>query len=189
MKKAVSLLFVVIFFLSSAALADTFTFSNGVRWGMSQDEVRKCDPSYFSERQYHDGVHYLRVTGAPISKYEAIKEYDFAGDDLFMVMYELNLYNSEVSDYEYLQNALTYVYGNPQKLSGDTVLKYMGAVMNLDFQGSNYMEFSHAHQWTVNNTNIWLFRGGFDDQYQIILMYTDKNYNVNKIPQYDIRGL
>ena len=175
MRKALlGLLPVMLMMLAFPALAEPYTFSNGVQWGMSKAEIaeiEKAEPDDdVSGREHVQGVMYCDQT---VSKYTADRVYILADDELFSVWYE-DFSSNEDKDLKYLQGALT----------------------SLDVTDSDWSEevtFSSqsSSQWTVgDDTNIWLFNVTSDsDENVIFLFYIDANFDESQIGIYDTTGL
>lgn len=188
MRKALlGLLPVMLMMLAFPALAEPYTFSNGVQWGMSKAEIaeiEKAEPDDDAPgREHVQGVMYCDQT---VSKYTADRVYILADDELFSVWYG-NFSSNEDKDLKYLQGALTSLYGEAAALPPENVAKFITDTLDSGLGG----EVTFSSQWTVgDDTNIWLFNvtSDFDEKY-IILIYIDANFDESQIGIYDTTGL
>lgn len=188
MRKALLGLFpVMLMMLAFPALAEPYTFSNGVQWGMSKAEIaeiEKAEPDDDAPgREHVQGVMYCDQT---VSKYTADRVYILADDELFSVWYG-NFSSNEDKDLKYLQGALTSLYGEAAALPPENVAKFITDTLDSGLGG----EVTFSSQWTVgDDTNIWLFNvtSDFDEKY-IILIYIDANFDESQIGIYDTTGL
>ena len=188
MRKAhLGLLPVMLMMLAFPALAEPYTFSNGVQWGMSKAEsaeIEKAEPDDDAPgREHVQGVMYCDQT---VSKYTADRVYILADDELFSVWYG-NFSSNEDKDLKYLQGALTSLYGESAALPPENVAKFITDTLDSGLGG----EVTFSSQWTVgDDTNIWLFNvtSDFDEKY-IILIYIDANFDGSQIGIYNTTGL
>lgn len=188
MRKALlGLLPVMLMMLAFPALAEPYTFSNGVQWGMSKAEIaeiEKAEPDDDAPgREHVQGVTYCDQT---VSKYTADRVYILADDELFSVWYG-NFSSNEDKDLKYLQGALTSLYGEASALPPENVAKFITDTLDSGLGG----EVTFSSQWTVgDDTNIWLFNvtSDFDEKY-IILIYIDANFDGSQIGIYNTTGL
>lgn len=188
MRKAhLGLLPVMLMMLAFPALAEPYTFSNGVQWGMSKAEIaeiEKAEPDDDAPgREHVQGVMYCDQT---VSKYTADRVYILADDELFSVWYG-NFSSNEDKDLKYLQGALTSLYGEAAALPPENVAKFITDTLDSGLGG----EVTFSSQWTVgDDTNIWLFNvtSDFDEKY-IILIYIDANFDGSQIGIYNTTGL
>lgn len=188
MRKALlGLLPVMLMMLAFPALAEPYTFSNGVQWGMSKAEIAEIEKAEPDDdgpiREHVQAVIYGNQT---VSKYTANRVYVLADDELFSVWYAC-FSSNEDKDLKYLQGALTSLYGEAVALPTENVAKFVTDVADSDLGG----EVTFSSQWTVgDDTNIWLFNvtSDFDEKY-IILIYIDANFDESQIGIYDTTGL
>lgn len=192
MRKALlGLLPVMLMMLAFPALAEPYTFSNGVQWGMSKAEIaeiEKAEPDDdVSGREHVQGVMYCDQT---VSKYTADRVYILADDELFSVWYE-DFSSNEDKDLKYLQGALTSLYGEAADLPPENVVKFIADVTDSDWSEEVTFSSQSSSQWTVgDDTNIWLFNVTSDsDENVIFLFYIDANFDESQIGIYDTTGL
>lgn len=188
MRKALlGLLPVMLMMLAFPALAEPYTFSNGVQWGMSKAEIaeiEKAEPDDDAPgREHVQAVIYGNQT---VSKYTAERVYVLADDELFSVWYE-DFSSNEDKDLKYLQGALTSLYGEAAALPPENVAKFITDTLDSGLGG----EVTFSSQWTVgDNTNIWLFNvTPNSDENDIFLFYIDANFDESQIGIYDTTGL
>ena len=188
MRKALlGLLPVMLMMLAFPALAEPYTFSNGVQWGMSKAEIaeiEKAEPDDDAPgREHVQGVMYCDQT---VSKYTADRVYILADDELFSVWYE-DFSSNEDKDLKYLQGALTSLYGEAAALPPENVAKFITDTLDSGLGG----EVTFSSQWTVgDNTNIWLFNvTPNSDENDIFLFYIDANFDESQIGIYNTTGL
>lgn len=192
MRKALlGLLPVMLMMLAFPALAEPYTFSNGVQWGMSKAEIaeiEKAEPDDdVSGREHVQGVMYCDQT---VSKYTADRVYILADDELFSVWYE-DFSSNEDKDLKYLQGALTSLYGEAAALPPENVVKFIADVTDSDWSEEVTFSSQSSSQWTVgDDTNIWLFNVTSDSHENVIfLFYIDANFDESQIGIYDTTGL
>lgn len=161
----------------------SFTFFNGVRWGMTSEEVTSC------ERKDADYTHGVRehltesdYDDQQVSKYTATRAYSFADDSLFAVCY-YRFSSKEKNDFMYLQGALTSLYGESLPLLPEKVYDFFS-----DVSGEQITQtFSDCIEWQVNgDTKIWLF---MLDSEEIYLIYISDSFDPSQIGVYDTTGL
>ena len=188
MRKALlGLLPVMLMMLAFPALAEPYTFSNGVQWGMSKAEIaeiEKAEPDDDAPgREHVQGVMYCDQT---VSKYTADRVYILADDELFSVWYE-DFSSNEDKDLKYLQGALTSLYGEAAALPPENVAKFITDTLDSGLGG----EVTFSSQWTVGgDTNIWLSSKTLDsDENGIFLIYIDANFDESQIGIYDTTRL
>lgn len=161
----------------------SFTFFNGVQWGMTSEEVASCEGKdadntygmreHLTESDYDD---------QQVSKYTATRSYLFADDSLFVVCY-YRFSSNEKNDYMYLQGALTSLYGESLPLLPEKVYDFFS---DLSGEQSTFT-FSDCIEWQVNgDTKIWLF---MVDSKKIYLMYISDSFDPSQIGVYDTTGL
>ena len=192
MRKALlGLLPVMLMMLAFPALAEPYTFSNGVQWGMSKAEIaeiEKAEPDDdVSGREHVQGVMYCDQT---VSKYTADRVYILADDELFSVWYE-DFSSNEDKDLKYLQGALTSLYGEAAALPPENVVKFIADVTDSDWSEEVTFSSQSSSQWTVgDDTNIWLSSKTLDsDENGIFLFYIDANFDESQIGIYNTTGL
>lgn len=192
MRKALlGLLPVMLMMLAFPALAEPYTFSNGVQWGMSKAEIaeiEKAEPDDDAPgREHVQGVMYCDQT---VSKYTADRVYILADDELFSVWYE-DFSSNEDKDLRYLQGALTSLYGEAADLPPENVVKFIADVTDSDWSEEVTFSSQSSSQWTVgDDTSIWLFNVTSDsDENVIFLFYIDANFDESQIGIYDTTGL
>ena len=188
MRKALlGLLPVMLMMLAFPALAEPYTFSNGVQWGMSKAEIAEIEKAELDDdapgREHVQAVIYGNQT---VSKYTAERVYVLADDELFSVWYE-DFSSNEDKDLKYLQGALTSLYGEAAALPPENVAKFITDTLDSGLGG----EVTFSSQWTVgDNTNIWLFNvTPNSDENDIFLFYIDANFDESQIGIYDTTGL
>lgn len=192
MRKALlGLLPVMLMMLAFPALAEPYTFSNGVQWGMSKAEIAEIEKAEPDDdepgREHVRGIGYYDQT---VSKYTAERVYILADDELFSVWYG-NFSSTEDKDLKYLQGALTSLYGEAAALPPENVVKFIADVTDSDWSEEVTFSSQFSSQWTVgDDTSIWLFNVTSDsDENVIFLFYIDANFDESQIGIYDTTGL
>lgn len=192
MRKALlGLLPVMLIMLAFPALAEPYTFSNGVQWGMSKAEIAEIEKAEPDDdepcREHVQGIGYRNQT---VSKYIAERVYVLADDELFSVWYG-NFSSDEDKDLKYLQGALTSLYGEAAALPPENVVKFIADVTDSDWPEEVTFSSQSSSQWTVgDDTSIWLFNVTSDsDENDIFLFYIDANFDESQIGIYDTTGL
>jgi len=182
MKKWLVVVLSLIMLCVSSALAEPFTFSNGVQWGMSKEEViglQNGDGTYEYDVNYNNNVELIGFSNRKLSKFKVDRGYLFTDDSLFSCYY-LNFSSSTDADYNYLKGALTSVYGDSENLDAETVNAFLTGI-----EGADKYNISKCVAWNLSDTNIWLFM--VDSE--ITLFYIDASFDASQIGVYDTTGL
>ena len=87
-----------------------FSFRNGIRWGMSPEEVRALENAEMTERTLGDLSVLVTVSPVKVSLYTADLVFMFYQNRLKMINYEFQ-YDGSMVRYQYLTGALCSVYG------------------------------------------------------------------------------
>ena len=116
MKKTVAMLMIcVMLLISVAAGADTFTFRNGITWGMSKAEVMAKEGLDFKEETTGTYTYLWTDDVVQLSDYTAVLQYYFKDDSICWAGYSL-LVDAEMV--AVLLNAFNTKYG--MKTDGDS---------------------------------------------------------------------
>lgn len=191
MKKLISLvlIFVLCFSVSSvlaenetavpaaAAASESFSFRNGITWGMSADEVRSAEnrsEEYFREE---GNITSLVFGYTDVSKYTAdFLMYLFVDDQLKSVVYIFNK-NWNDASVKYFNGALTQLYGDPVEMTKEEIT----AEFSFDpwFDGS---AITAAYGWNAPGATIRL-----TVDTELDITYTDPSFT--SIETYNTNGL
>lgn len=106
MKKVIALLLVCVFLLSGTAMADDYIIHNGVKFGMTEDEVSQMESDggfYFQDGKWHGTV--AGQSNSTIQYY-----YNLNTHLLYMTWYRF----PDMNSYRQINDALIAKYGNTE---------------------------------------------------------------------------
>ena len=137
-----------------AAVPGTFSFRNGVQWGMNSLQVRETEQQTMVERTQNEWSVLYPQNRVEVSRFFADLVYIFHQDRLKIIMYEFDP-AEPYSSYQYLFNALRSVYGETTAAEPGNLV----AIMNLFYPGK-YQEgtISRISGWqTQDGTEVYLY--------------------------------
>jgi len=178
-KLALALSVVLLFALCGTALA----LPGGVQWGMSREEVIECAISdcCWMDAESKNDLWYIDYSETTVSRYTANCALFLSDDRLFMSCY-YSFSSNEDSDYNYLKNALSSLYGEASFIGAYEIIGYINPLRN---DGGSF-RVSDGYKWCDGNTDILLFI--FDDS-KIHILYFDNTFDLNSIGTYNTTGL
>lgn len=95
---------------SATPAPDDFRFRNGIRWGMTTQQVRAMEDVKMTERSMQSWSVMLTDEKVSVSRFSAQLVFMFREDRLLMITYEFQQQNSQ-DDFLYLTGALSSLYG------------------------------------------------------------------------------
>ena len=190
MKKLICLILTLLF-LCPTAFAEVpaeetpeFTFRNGIRWGMTPEQVRAAEgreaDDFYPTR---DSVDILEFYDVPVSRFTSDLVYIFVNDTLYGACYCGFDTDYISASCHYLNGALSSVYGNPVPVEPDVINQFMIDISD----GNNTGNFGDSLEWhAADDTKIWLT---FYGDYDIYIFYVSPEFDASLIGTYDITGL
>ncbi len=161
----------------------TFTFRNGVTWGMNTQQVSVVEN--VPMEQYSSNDWSVLMTSAPVrvSRFSADLVYIFYQDALRMITYEFRTDCSSLN-FQYLTGALCSVYGESMEANPAIIKGWMDRV----YPNRYKLELiRNGVEWSAEDgTYIYLYYFTEDQKYAILYACPDANgYNGS----YDTNGL
>ena len=170
MKRLFAVLLIV-FMLIGSALAEgtgsSFVFRDGVRWGMTTDEVKSCESTApFSEGGSADALNHLHYGPVTIGKWEdAYLEYLLTQNYLSCIIYT----NIPGAQHTYLHGALSSKYGDSISVKAEEI----SSLLKSFNKTADYGSITQGSQWQLpDGTCIFQF------------MYLDSTFIVYVAPSF-----
>lgn len=149
---------------SATPAPDAFRFRNGIRWGMTTQQVRAMEDVRMTERSMQNWSVMLTDEKVPVSLYSAQLVFMFREDRLLMITYEFQ--NRESSDdFRYLTGALSSLYGEHEQADPLTIKALM------DLINPNYYKLEkikEASAWTAPDGTV-IFQYHYSDNAYAIM--------------------
>ncbi len=149
---------------SATPAPDAFRFRNGIRWGMTTQQVRAMEDVSMTERSMQNWSVMLTDEKVPVSLYSAQLVFMFREDRLLMITYEFQ--NKESSDaFRYLTGALSSLYGEHEQADPLTIKALM------DLINPNYYKLEkikEACAWTAPDGTV-IFQYHYSDNAYAIM--------------------
>ena len=158
-----------------------FTFRNGVRWAMNQQQVALVEDIPMKQSSSTEWSVLISESPVQVSRFTADLVYMFKQDALRMITYEFTK-DCSTLNYQYLTGALCSLYGDARE-ANPTVIK---GWMDLVYQNYyNAETIGSAMEWAAEDgTNIYLYY--FKPEAYAILYVCPQNNNGGR---YDTNGL
>ena len=134
---------------------DAFRFRDGIRWGMSPQQVKALESVNMVERVLQDWAIMVTTEKVAVSRFTADLVFIFRQEQLKMIVYEFQRKDAD-ADYQYLTGALCSLYGE-QKDADPTMIKVlMDAVNPGRYQAD---QLTKAHGWlTADGTAVFQYQ-------------------------------
>ena len=134
-------------------VSEEFLFRERIKWGMSQVEVISLEgePDYSWEEGSVTEIYYRDTE---ISKYQGYLVYAFASDSLACCIYEISRADQEMIDY--LQTALTAVYGESVKGSEQEVYEIASAIAMASVPADEFRNAPICRWTAAGDTSVYL---------------------------------
>ena len=175
------ILILLVLFLSSASCAEeSFSFRNGIHFGMTSEELiqtekenEQVDENEWENFKLGNWIVLGPEERIAVSQYEAYLRYLLADDHMQAAIY---LFSEDTSvpsetEYQYICYALSTVYGE-----ADTVLASEVVTLVDEFERGGFHEsdIKEAYKWAKTNVVIYQFYYGKED---FIILYSNPNYD------------
>ena len=158
MKKLLAIMLLMMFAFCACA-EESFTFREGIEWGMSQKEVLAAEGNPKYESDDDDGVRTIEINNLTQGGAKCSIEYGFAHDDLFMATIEYDLDETSVS-FDQIEAKLTQRCGAPSDFNSD-----IKSLLSKD----DLSDLDAVTSWVMDDgTMIWLMEN--DDEHTIQIM-------------------
>ena len=134
---------------------DSFRFRDGIRWGMSPQQVKALESVNMVERVLQDWAIMVTTEKVAVSRFTADLVFIFRQEQLKMIVYEFQRKDAD-ADYQYLTGALCSLYGE-QKDADPTMIKVlMDAVNPGRYQAD---QLTKAYGWnTADGTAVFQYQ-------------------------------
>ena len=157
-----------------------FRFRDGIRWGMTPEQVKILEPEPMKERARLNWTVLMTDEKVAVSRFTADLLFMFMDNRLQIIVYELKRENPE-NDFRYLTGALSAVYGEQAEADPLAICNLMDAI------NPNHYRFdliTKAVSWkTGDGTVIYQF---FYSGNEFAVMYVSAEQGTG---QYQINGL
>ena len=151
------LLISLLWLISGCSQEKEFVFKNGIKWGMTKDEVLAAeDPELHFTYMEPGGYTQLFATAAPLSNYHADLFYFFRSGKLCTISYLINnyfVYDSVPAKMDDLLPIFEKKYGKEQTADIDKLYADLKAHVG----DMSEMKITDCHLFSCGKTNIWLF--------------------------------
>ena len=136
---------------------DRFIFRDGVRWGMSEEEVIALEGEE-KNRNVESGFSALLYENVEVSKYRGMLGYAFLRDQLVFSAYGIEDADEEM--FAYLKTALEAVYGNESEESAKELIPALNLLTGKDFNAENLWRLPLVIWKAAGDTRICLILDG-----------------------------
>ena len=145
---------------------EDFRFRDGIRWGMSMQQVKALEQEEMLERSNQDWSIMVTREKVAVSRFTADLVFMFRQDRLKMITYEFQRQDA-AADFQYLTGALISIYGEKQDADPLMIKTFMDAINPGRYQLDRIRE---ACAWIRNDgTAVFLY---YYDQDAFSIMYT-----------------
>lgn len=133
---------------------DAFRFRDGIRWGMSPQQVKALENEAMTERTLQEWSIMLTNEKVAVSRFTADLVFMFRQDRLAMISYEFQR-KEPAADFTYLCGALSSVYGEKTPADPAAIKNLMDAINPNRYKTEAITE---AYGWTAaDGTAIYLY--------------------------------
>ena len=131
-----------------------FRFRDGIRWGMSPQQVKALESEAMTERTLQEWTVMLTDEKVAVSRFTADLVFMFREDRLAMITYEFRK-KDPATDFAYLCGALSSVYGERTAAEPAAIKNLMDAVNPNRYRTEAITE---AYGWTAEDgTAVYLY--------------------------------
>ncbi len=184
MKKTLLIILMLALSITAACAEATFTFRNGIVWGMSAADVtaaegRECDIEY----PFDEEKSLLFFENTTVSKYTSDMQFLFWGDQLRLVVYDFYGYSATDADgFTYLLGAMDSSYGASTAADPAEIASVLNNVVPELYLAE---ELTDCHVWQLTDATIYMFRYPGDS---FAIVYTDSAF-FEPVVGFDVSGL
>ena len=163
MKKCLSILLCLFLLLNGCAVfaeqaeANEFIFRDGVRWGMSEEEVIALEGEE-KNRNVESGFSALLYDNIEVSKYQGMLGYAFLKDQLVFSAYGIEDADKEMFDY--LKTALEAVYGGETEEYAEEIIPALNLLTGKSFNTEDIRRLPFDEWKAAGDTRICLILDG-----------------------------
>lgn len=165
MKKTLAILLLLVFCFTALAeeAADfTFSFRNGIAWGMSVEEVLAAEGNPKCEVEDEDDAQSIEIEDVEYGDAKCDLDYEFLDNELFMITLDFDT-EEETITFDDLKAKLVEVYGEPGEFSDE---------VKAELEEEDLEDLDSISSWTLaDGTNIWLMED--TDEHDIEIVFTD----------------
>jgi len=139
--------------ITATPAPNAFRFRDGIRWGMTPQQVQALETEKMTERSMADWSIMLTDSKVVVSRFTADLVFMFRQNQLQMISYEFP--NARQDDFLYLGGALGTVYGEADEADPLTIKALMDAINPNRYKTEQIRE---AAKWiTADSTTIYLY--------------------------------
>lgn len=157
MKKFIVLLSVLVLLcltisICNAADKETFEFQNGIKWGMSQDEVIKTLSAKRYEVERERKLDYLEVDDDryEFEKIPAEVTFGFDHDALVVILLSFDTEDRGVSETA-IMDALKKLYGTAEDVKDTAIIDELMKIADYDEIDMDIKRSDTLHQWSLSD--------------------------------------
>ncbi|MBR5960814.1 MAG: hypothetical protein IKZ98_07430 [Clostridia bacterium] len=133
---------------------DAFRFREGIRWGMSPQQVKALEGVQMTERNGQNWSIMLTNGKVAVSRFTADLVFMFRNDRLLMITYEFPR-TKDGGDFSYLSGALCSLYGEKEPAEALKIKALMDAIYPDKYETK---QITDAEGWmTTDGTTIYLY--------------------------------
>ncbi len=139
--------------ITATPAPNAFRFRNGIRWGMSREQVKALETEPMNERIMQAWAVMLTEGKVSVSRFAADLVFMFHEDKLMMITYEFP--SALPDDYLYLSGALSSVYGEKTETDPMKIKALMDAIYPNYYQTE---KLTQAYGWNSSDgTVVYLY--------------------------------
>lgn len=194
MKKLMKVLALIVCFMLLNTVAfgeETFTFRNGITWGMTADEVKAQEGTEVYNEENIGGIHVLSYNHADVGGYDGVVGYVFIDEKLVLSMYTVELYDGKIDpasakaemDEKYTAseqvNIRPFMKASMSMMveagEEDIIAEFDEVINGMDDEMLEaYMaELGTIYEYSAPGTGIWLVS---DDSGMLMIAYADETW-------------
>ena len=173
------------FFPPAEETAETFSFRNGITWGMGREEVAAAEGS---DGDYSEETtcSFLKYDEVKISKYSGHLVYAFSEDALQVTAYLIS--DAKEDTLDYMLNAYDTKYGEGQEADFQELFSILLKV-NPDSRAPENLQDCTVRKWeTSSGTEIWMIWGGSEYD-ELMIFYISPDLLKPQEEEIDMTGI
>jgi len=156
--------------ICAAADEETFEFQNGIKWGMSQDEVIKTLPTKRYEVERERKLDYLEVDDEvyEFEKIPAEVTFGFDNDALVVIRLSFDTEDRGVSE-KGIMDALKKLYGTAEDVKDTAIIDELMKIADYDEIDMDIKRSDTLYQWSLEDgTTIIMLIESRDEDIKVV---------------------
>ena len=145
--------------ICAAADTETFAFQNGIKWGMSQDEVIKTLPTKRYEMERERKLDYLEVDDElyEFEKIPAGVTFGFDHDALVVIQLSFDTEDRGVFE-KGIMDAMEKLYGTAEDVKDTAIIDELMKVADYDEIDMDFKRGDTLYQWSLKDGTVLIMR-------------------------------